>query len=1086
MSPSVRSIGDKRHPFTRSFLQLGYTRWVQITEKWIAEAVGWPVFKEAKGIVAAGKVSNFQRKSDLHFSADVAQGKRVMKVDVEVRSATDVEARCQCRTFRDSGILCEHIAAVLYQSLQKNSGSQAAGSNRTSQSKNAKSPNSALADQQAYHIKIGLPTNTFDRWEQRETVAVGVDLQPANAEELCQNSLALNALLFQVNEGKPPQPGFWQMSAEALETLLEVATEIDSCIFQLDSKQQPQPIRYYQSDFARLTLDIGGSATRLSLQVSQPKLSENGELQMLYGERRLWFWDKTTRTLVMGQKLQRGLSQLCTQSKLLNQLVNKGATKASVTHFWRQWSTLEALYRLEWAPALRGMELKLATPKPVLRLEGSFRQLKADMRFRYDTGEELAELCFGKAEDADLFPYQLEDSLVWENRHAEFERNTLSQLVDIGFQPNPKGAHLGCFACQDEQTILKILLKHLGEKEAQWDIQKEEILENQLEGVERIEPHVSFATALDANDDFREGVAKGQDWLAFDIHFETADGTKLQREKVRQLLRSGKREIPLGGGRRGILFEEDGDQIDDILLDVNPNQQGASFFTNPAQALYLQRWQSRHSQQDNKATLTEKGETLVQEHAKPLLEFFRPYQKEGVSWLVGQMQQVGGALLADDMGLGKTLQTLSVIHTLQQLTPQKDRKPSLIVCPTSLVGNWALEINKWLSGAKTQLYTGNQRKRKWDQIPQQDFVITTYGTLARDIDELAGVEFHFCALDESSLIRNPKTKLAQAVYRINAHYRLALTGTPVENTVRDLWSIFHFIAPKYLGDLNDFRDRYEKPLTSTPMDISAMKRLQMRVEPFYLRRLKQEVAKDLPSKTEIIERVELSAEQKRWYQEILTQGQDRVDEVRKALGQGAAHMELLRTLLRLRQTCCDTRLLGDQSPKEMASKLERLLSILHEAQAGGHRVLIFSQFATMLKIIATELETAGMTYNYLDGQTRNRAKVVEDFQKEDGPLAFLISLKAGGYGLTLTKADIVIHFDPWWNPAVEAQATDRAHRIGQTKPVTVYKFITSDTVEEKVLQLQKTKKSFLEAALGDEEPLMEGLSTDEVSSLLGG
>ena len=350
-------------------------------------------------------------------------------------------------------------------------------------------------------------------------------------------------------------------------------------------------------------------------------------------------------------------------------------------------------------------------------------------------------------------------------------------------------------------------------------------------------------------------------------------------------------------------------------------------------------------------------------------------------------------------------------------------------------------------------------------------------------------------LDEASAIRNPDTLAAKAARKLNAAVRIAISGTPVENSVRDLWSIYQFLLPGYLGGREDFRQRYEIPCAAEVQDQSsraAMQRLRWRTEPFMLRRTKSLVAKDLPAKMESIVWCDPTPLQKESYEAILRQGADKVDQLRKKSGNESATMQMLTVLLRLRQTCCDLRLLDDQlgekSLMEVSAKMVRLMELLEEAERGNHRVLVFSQFTSMLALIRAELKSEGIDHCYLDGSTRDRSAEVERFQKPDGPPVFLISLKAGGYGLTLTAADTVVLFDPWWNPAVEAQAADRVHRIGQTKPATIYKFITCGTVEEKILRLQEKKIGVINAAMGegDDEarPMMSGLSEGEMLELL--
>jgi len=368
-------------------------------------------------------------------------------------------------------------------------------------------------------------------------------------------------------------------------------------------------------------------------------------------------------------------------------------------------------------------------------------------------------------------------------------------------------------------------------------------------------------------------------------------------------------------------------------------------------------------------------------------------------------------------------------------------------------------------------------------------VLTSYGTLARDLAWHLRQAYQVVVADEASLMRNPDTDHAKAMAKLNARARIALTGTPLENGVRDLWSIFRFIQPGWLGGRNEFRDRYETPLSDEAAAAAALRRLRLKTSPFILRRTKDQVAPELPSKLVIDEFCDLSQDQRTVYRKLADEGRRRADDLDGSGAQGAARMQALTTLLRLRQACCDLALLGNETlaglplPRRSA-KMERLFELLDEALSGVHRVLVFSQFKAQLDAVSALLAERGTAHLQLDGGTRNRQELVDRFQSPDGPPVFLISLKAGGYGLNLTAADVVIHLDPWWNPAAEAQATDRAHRIGQTKPVTVYRLLTRDTVEQHVLQLQSGKRRLAEVIDERGETDVSGLNDAALRALV--
>jgi SNF2 family DNA or RNA helicase len=464
-----------------------------------------------------------------------------------------------------------------------------------------------------------------------------------------------------------------------------------------------------------------------------------------------------------------------------------------------------------------------------------------------------------------------------------------------------------------------------------------------------------------------------------------------------------------------------------------------------------------------------------------------------VAWLRFLRENGFGGILADEMGLGKTLQTLALWRSVRaaQASPtgQDSDAPVLVVCPTSLVFNWLAEAEKFTPHLKVLALHGPDRHHLFPQIPQSDLVVTSYALIRRDADRYRNIEFDTVVLDEAQHIKNRQTQNAQAVKAVRSRHRLVLTGTPLENSVLDLWSIFDFLMPGYLGTAQDFRERYELPITRDHSS-ETQARLARRLRPFILRRLKRDVAADLPLKVEQISLCELSPDQRAVYQQVIEASRKEMLDTVGAQGLARSRMVVLNALLRLRQVCCDLRLLklerGPGSEFDASSgKIELFGELLEEVLDGGHRALVFSQFVSMLTLLKEKLTAQGVEFCYLDGSTTDRAAVVERFQTSTIPV-FLISLKAGGVGLNLTGADTVIHFDPWWNPAVEEQATDRAHRIGQTRVVTSYKLIARDTVEEKILALQQRKREVIQATLGSEEELIAALTWGEIQGLLDG
>ena len=560
-----------------------------------------------------------------------------------------------------------------------------------------------------------------------------------------------------------------------------------------------------------------------------------------------------------------------------------------------------------------------------------------------------------------------------------------------------------------------------------------------------------------------EIVSSGEDWLDFNLSFETDSGSPIPAAEVRRLLRSKGSSGQPSKGKQIILSDDIENLIDPLFEDLDIRQENGRFLTKGASSQIIREICKKSDKSHSENTLYDYDDIELPPHLQAVL---RPYQAHGFSWLIDRLKRYDGALLADDMGLGKTLQTIACIEHLFTTCPQP--KPALIVVTTSLLGNWLAEFKRFAPARRVVILHGNNRDKLRDQIRPRDVVLTTYGTLSRDLAWHLKQEYSIAVIDEASLIRNPDTDHSKAVAKLNAANRIALTGTPVENSARDLWSIFRFVQPGWLGTRSHFKERYETPISSPESAPRAATLLRLKTSPFVLRRTKSEVAPELPSKILIDEFCALSKDQLATYRDLLAAGRRRIDEIRDSGQDAAARMQTLTTLLRLRQTCCDLALLGSDKLRELpvprrSAKLERLLEIAGQSIASGSKILVFSQFQKQLVEIETSLNSIGINSLRLDGKTRNRQQLVDRFQSDSGPPVFLISLKAGGYGLNLTAADIVIHFDPWWNPAAEAQATDRAHRIGQTKPVTVFRLLTRGTVEEKVVHLQSTKRQLADS-----------------------
>jgi SNF2 family DNA or RNA helicase len=458
----------------------------------------------------------------------------------------------------------------------------------------------------------------------------------------------------------------------------------------------------------------------------------------------------------------------------------------------------------------------------------------------------------------------------------------------------------------------------------------------------------------------------------------------------------------------------------------------------------------------------------------------RDYQREGLGWMEFLRRFSFGGCLADDMGVGKTAQVLALLEKRREARAGGERvPPSLVVVPRSLIFNWKEEAERFTPQLRVLDYTGLERNRK--AFPHHDVILTTYGTLRRDIPRLKDFRFDYLVLDEAQAVKNSSSEGAKAVRLLRGDHRLALSGTPVENHLGELWSLFEFLNPGMLGAASVLK------LTAAAgrnPDEETRQLLAQALRPFILRRTKEQVARELPARSEQTVYCELKPEQRKLYNELR-------DHYRQALlgriateGLAKSKIMVLEALLRLRQAACHPALIEPKRAAEPSAKLETLIEQLAEVLDGGHKALVFSQFTKLLALVRQCLDEREITYEYLDGRTRDRQARVKRFQIDPECRLFLISLKAGGLGLNLTAADYVFLLDPWWNPAVEAQAVDRAHRIGQTRHVFAYRLIARDTVEEKVLELQKTKRDLATAIIGADNSLIRDLKREDLELLL--
>lgn len=466
---------------------------------------------------------------------------------------------------------------------------------------------------------------------------------------------------------------------------------------------------------------------------------------------------------------------------------------------------------------------------------------------------------------------------------------------------------------------------------------------------------------------------------------------------------------------------------------------------------------------------------------KQIEDMCRPYQKEGIKWLERLRIMYLNGILADDMGLGKTMQAISAL-----VQKYKQRKfPSLVICPTSLLYNWKEELLKFYPEFKTCVIDGSptQRKKLISAIENFDVVISSYSLLQKDIQFYKSYEFNYVILDEAQHIKNRTTQNAKSVKLLKAQHRMILSGTPIENSLDELWSLFDFLIPGFLGTFDRFAEKYIR-VTGDEQKMQ-LEYLKKKVSPFILRRMKVDVLKDLPPVSELVYHCQLTQEQKDLYKSYASSARDKLEKLVARDGFDKVQIHVLATLTRLKQICCHPAIFAKEKPENGDSaKYDMMLELLETLIQAGHKTVIFSQYTKMLKIMREDLTSRGVTFSYLDGNSKNRLEIVKEFNENKQIKVFLVSLKAGGTGLNLVGADTVIHYDMWWNPAIQSQATDRVHRIGQKENVSVYKLVTLDTIEEKIVEMQKKKQGIVKKIVSSDEEIMSKLTWEDVLELL--
>jgi superfamily II DNA or RNA helicase len=1027
---------------------------IEITERFLMDTGGWQAMKHARALVEMGRVVSAAYNSPV-LRGLVREGTTEYRAGMKIRTKSDVENLCSCRESREWGSICAHSLAVGLAFIRPKPAATAPA--QTPAPPRQLKP-VLMLDGTENRIKANfiLPPTFLNSWD-RNQVMIGCEVETGGKKVLAsalspELSFSCSEIDLRVLEGLRTYadgrlPGMLTLSRDQFLEGLALLVQHPRITL---GRTTPVAVKADGIKPRLRVEELPDRRLKLSVEVGTSEARATGATRtLLVGTSSAWQWaENQFRPVARG--LPTAYFPLLLEPVIL-------AADQSEGFVLRELPSLAAFFEIEGQVGIKPSEP--GKPEIFGTFEGSLNHLTAKLQFLY--GKRM--VTFGATPATETFVYQV-DSKTY-SRNTAFEQNTAGVLREAGFQ-GP--SVIGDFVLQGQNQILRFFAVILPELQTKWKVSIGSRFQNVTQRLERITPKLDV-------------VGSGEDWFELSYSLESERGDRFSGGDIQRLLQVGQGFTKLRDGTLAVFDPAKLEEFRDIIQDCYPTQlQPGRYRISRAQAGFID-----GAARDLGATIGATTEwrqwTESQQQLKPLQSLplgsletvLRPYQKEGVYWLHFLAENRLGGILADEMGLGKTVQTLAFLRSVAGT--------SLIVCPASLLFNWRREAARFVPELKMLTLEGADRHARFEELSRHNLVLTSYPLLRRD--SILYREFHFGAviLDEATHIKNPDTQNAQAAMALRANHRFVLTGTPVENSVRDLWSIMNFALPGYLGDRDEFRERYELPIGRGSQP--ERERLAKRLRPVMLRRLKKEVARDLPEKIEQIAFCDLTAEQRELYAKLQREGRQKVETLASEKKSGAARVAMLTVLLRLRQACGDLRLLG-QTPENRSGKLDLLMELIEEAMDGGHRILVFSQFVTMLRLIEEELKNEEVNYCYLDGETKDRASAVDQFQSGSEIPVFLISLKAGGTGLNLSAADTVMHVDPWWNPAVEDQATDRAHRIGQTQVVTSYKLITRATVEEKILELQKKKREIIDATVESEEPLMTGLSIEEIASLL--
>ena len=1055
------------------------------TQEQLQEWAGKDVFRRAADLVKNDRVRDL-KSHPRRLEGFVEARPRDIRCAVAFPASSGLpENQCPCRDSREMGVFCHHAAALCLKQLEIQTDPErlerlkmerrraerieSQGEDDYLQRVPAGTPGSI-----AIHLFLRFPQDLRSLWGQ-EKVPVQVMIEHKGRRELIhqvrsdlkvslpQNHDNLLYVLEDIAGG--PVPDQLELSPGDLANVLELSQGME-----LGSGEHALMVSDEALDTGvRLEFDDETGCLVLDVEARLPDGLEQALPAYWSGGRGAWAavddWIFPVTPLLPGP-----LQGLYKEPMVI--------PRTDVPRFLRvEMGMLEKLVELRTDVDASWFSLEPAQPGFRLEVRGSPASLSATLYALYENAEWVA----GAGETPEDFVQPDPENLFhYRTRNPAAEEMALDSLRTLGFGGERGDQMQGLVGTSAVLTFCASGVPQL--RRRGWKIELTGRIAEALEEADTLVPVVNVQPGSGG-------------WFDVEASFETTEGESLRLEEVRHALLAGDAFVQRNG--KTWLFDRDATaQMFEVFSECGEGSVEGAVRMDSVHGAYLQSTLSGLDGVDIEAppewmeNVEKWNSPTKMESIAPSPELnaeLRPYQQEGLSWLTFLEKAGFAGILADEMGLGKTLQTLA---WLQLKKSRSEGAPALIVCPTSLVENWIEEGERFTPDLTFVNLTGNSAKR--DRVFEKeagdaDVWVTSYAVIQRDLARYLKQPVSALVLDEAQHIKNPKTLNAKAVKKVHAASRLVLTGTPVENSVTDLWSIMDFLMPGYLTTQKLFKDKFEAPIRAGGAEAQeAQARLRKKLQPFLLRRLKKDVAKDLPPKIEKVAFCRMTKDQEMVYKEIAQRSKETLEASVAANGFAKSRMEVLKTLLRLRQASCHLDLLKipNLESKAPSGKLEYFKEMLDEAIDGGHRVLVFSQFTSMLGILREELERQDLNYCYLDGSTKNRMDQVRRFQGDETIPVFLISLKAGGTGLNLTGADTVIHFDPWWNPAVEAQATDRAYRIGQENKVYSMKLITRDTVEEKVLELQRRKQQVIDATLESDEALVKSLDWDDVQDLL--